>query len=127
MNKAQPTVSPTAMPTNSATSTGIPTGTGTKIATVSDVPVGSAFKFSDPVSGAPAFMVQPAKGTFLAYSAICTHEGCPVGFDSGQHLFACPCHGAQFDGTTGAVLRGPAQSPLQKFNVTVSGTDLYIA
>ena len=129
MNKAKATVLPTAAPTHSsaATSSTKPAVHGTKVATVADVPVGTAFQFSHPTSGAPAFIVQPAKGTFLAYSAICTHQGCPVGFDSGQHLFACPCHGAQFDGTTGAVLRGPAQAPLEKFNVVVSGTDLYIA
>jgi len=127
MNKAKPTVIPTAAPTHSATSTSKPTVQGTKVAKVSDVPVGTAFQFSHPTSGAPAFIVQPAKGTFLAYSAICTHQGCPVGFDKGQHLFACPCHGAQFDGATGAVLRGPAQAPLQKFNVAVSGNDIYIA
>ena len=127
MNKAQPTVIPTAAPTHSKTPTGNPSVQGTKVATVADVPVGTAFKFSDPVSGAPAFVVQPKKGTFLAYSAICTHEGCPVNYDHGLNGFACPCHGAQFDATTGAATRGPAKAPLQKFNVTVSGTDLYIA
>lgn len=127
MNKAQPTVIPTAAPTNSATSTSSPSVKGTKVATISDVPIGTAFQFSDPVQGAPAYLLQPSKGTFLAYSAICTHEGCPVNYDHGLNGFACPCHGAQFDATTGAATRGPAQAPLQKFTVTVSGTDLYIA
>jgi thiosulfate dehydrogenase [quinone] large subunit len=127
MNKAQPTVIPSASPTNSATSTSSPSVKGTKVATISDVPIGTAFQFSDPVQGAPAYLLQPSKGTFLAYSAICTHEGCPVNYDHGLNGFACPCHGAQFDATTGAATRGPAKAPLQKFNVTVSGTDLYIA
>ena len=129
MNKAHPTVIPTAAPTHSATSTSsaAPTVNGTKVATVADVPVGTAFQFSDPVAGSPAYLLQPKKGTFLAYSAICTHEGCPVNYDHGLNGFACPCHGAEFDATTGAATRGPAQSPLQKFNVVVSGNDLYIA
>jgi Rieske Fe-S protein len=34
--------------------------------------------------------------------------------------FDCPCHGSQFDATTGAVLAGPAPAPLPKLTVTVS-------
>jgi len=129
MNKAQPTVIPSASPTHSTapTSSTKPTVKGTKVAKISDVPVGTAFQFTDPVQGAPAYLLQPTKGTFLAYSAICTHEGCPVNYDHGSNGFACPCHGARFDATTGAATRGPAQAPLQKFNVVVSGNDLYIA
>jgi thiosulfate dehydrogenase [quinone] large subunit len=129
MNKAEPTVIPTAAPTHSAapTSSAKPTVNGTKVATVADVPVGTAFQFSDPIAGSPAYLLQPKKGTFLAYSAVCTHEGCPVNYDAAHNGFACPCHGAQFDATTGAATRGPAQAPLQKFNVVVSGNDLYIA
>ena len=125
MNKAAPTVLPTASPTHSAT--GHPSAQGTKVATIADVPVGTAFQFADPTSGSPAYLLQPKAGTFLAYSAICTHEGCVVGFDHAANGFACPCHGAQFDATTGAATRGPAQAPLQKFTVVASGNDLYIA
>lgn len=127
LNKAEPNVIPSASPTQSTTATGSPTVNGTKVATVADVPVGTAFQFTDPIAGAPAYLLQPKKGTFLAYSSICTHEGCPVNFDRARNAFACPCHGAEFDATTGAATRGPARSPLQKFNVVVSGNDLYIA
>jgi len=123
---ATPTSTPSATPTASASATGA-TPSGTKVAAVSDVPVGSAFKFTESSTGAPAYIMQPKAGTFLAYSAICTHEGCIVNYDAGNKIFACPCHGAQFDPTTGIPSRGPAQSPLQKFTITVSGTDLYLA
>ena len=33
----------------------------------------------------------------------------------------CPCHGSQFDATTGAVVAGPAPSPLPPVSVTVRG------
>ncbi len=122
------TPTPSATLTSSATPTSSGTApSGTKVATVADVPVGSAFQFTEPTTGAPAYIMQPKAGTFLAYSAICTHEGCIVNFDKGNNIFACPCHGAQFDTASGAPTRGPAQTPLQKFTITASGTDLYLA
>jgi len=117
----------TATPSTSATPTASGTSqAGTKVATVADVPVGSAFQFTEATTGAPAFIMQPKAGTFLAYSAICTHQGCIVNFDQGNNIFACPCHGAQFEATSGTPVAGPAQTPLQKFTITVSGSDLYL-
>lgn len=121
---AQPTVAPSGSPSASA-STGIPSGT--KIATVADVPVGTAFKFNDPASGTPAYLMQPASGTFVAYSAVCTHEGCIVNDNVSSGIFNCPCHGAQFDANTGAHLKGPGKGPLAKINVTASGNDIFVA
>ena len=93
---------------------------GAKIAMVSDVPVGSVFAFQDP-QGGPAFLLQPAAGTFLAYSGICTHNGCTVGYDESAAEFACPCHGARFEVATGEPVQGPAQQPLAKIAVVESG------
>lgn len=36
----------------------------------------------------------------------------------------CPCHGSQFDVTSGAVLSGPAQRPERSRLVQVEGDDL---
>ncbi len=96
-----------------------PAGAG-QIAKVSDVPVGSVFAFQDP-QGGPAFLLQPTAGTFLAYSGICTHNGCTVGYDEGAAEFACPCHGARFEVATGEPVQGPAQRPLTKIAVAESG------
>jgi rieske iron-sulfur protein len=45
----------------------------------------------------------------VAYSAICTHYGCPISkTDAGNHL-VCNCHGSTFDaGQRGVVIQGPA-------------------
>lgn len=55
--------------------------------------------------------------SFRAASAVCTHLGCTVNLaGSGFH---CPCHGSVFD-QSGAVLSGPAPSPLAWFDLTLS-------
>jgi rieske iron-sulfur protein len=46
----------------------------------------------------------------VAYSAVCTHQGCPVSMwqDKAQTLF-CSCHASEFDPRNGAeVVAGPA-------------------
>jgi Rieske Fe-S protein len=43
--------------------------------------------------------------------------GCTVAPKGGE--FDCPCHGSTYNAKTGAVLGGPAPSPLPKIAVTV--------
>ncbi len=100
---------------------------GTAVGKTSDLKVGGSLPFTDPSNGAPGYVVQPKAGTYLAFSAVCTHEGCTVGFDQSANQFACPCHGARFDASNGDVVRGPARQPLQKYTVSESGGTLYIA
>ena len=38
----------------------------------------------------------------------------------------CPCHGSQFDVTSGAVLRGPAETRVRSRRVEVQGEDLLV-
>jgi len=104
--------------------TGAPAG-GTSIGASTELPVGGSLAFTDG-AGNPGFALQPKAGAYLAYSAVCTHEGCTVGYDQGANQFACPCHGARFDGASGDVLRGPARDPLQKYTVTEWGGTLYV-
>lgn len=114
----------TPSPSNSASGPSSP-GQGTAIGATSQVPVGGAASFTDPADGQPAYVVQPAPGTFKAFSAVCTHAGCTVQFQ--QRTFFCPCHASTFDGTTGAVVSGPAPAPLPSIPITVSGGTIYEA
>lgn len=91
------------------------------IAKVSDVPVGSVFQYINPDDGTPGYLFQPQAGTFLAYSAVCSHMGCIVNFYQDANIFQCPCHGANYDGTTGEVTSGPAPLPLTKPTIEVVG------
>jgi thiosulfate dehydrogenase [quinone] large subunit len=40
-----------------------------------------------------------------------------VQYDTGNTSFICPCHGSQFNGTTGAVETGPASTGLAKIAI----------
>ena len=59
-----------------------------------------------------------------AHSVICTHRGCLVAESSNQ--LVCPCHGSVFSGASGAVIQGPAQTPLATFKVAQVGNEIYI-
>ena len=94
---------------------------GAAIASESEVAPGSAFTFKD--SGNPAVLIHLKNGDFVAYSAVCTHQGCTVAYKGGK--LACPCHGSVFDPAKGAqVVAGPAPSPLPEIPVKVEGDEV---
>src|SRR3712207_2368590 len=94
---------------------------GTAIVSESEVAPGSAHEFED--SGNPAVLVHLDNGDFVAYSAVCTHQGCDVAYKDGN--LACPCHGSVFDPADGAaVIAGPAQRPLPEIPVKVEGGEV---
>ena len=89
---------------------------GRVIARVSEVPLGSAIEFRDENSGERALLVHREDGQFVAYSVVCTHQGCVVLYRDGE--LVCPCHGSVFDPARGgAAVRGPASDPLQEVEV----------
>ena len=113
-----------AAPAASSSTTSLPP-TGTAIGPAASVPVGTAASFTDPYSGAPGYVVHPTADVFHGFSGVCTHAGCTVDYSNGR--FVCPCHGAEFDATTGAVLGGPTSQPLPPINITLGGDgQLYI-
>lgn len=95
------------------------TASGTPIATLSQVPVGDAIGFNAPGVG-PAALVRLGQDSVVAYSRVCTHAGCLVGYDPSSRLLVCPCHGAEFDpARQGEVVAGPAPSSLAPVHVIV--------
>ena len=62
---------------------------------------------------------------FIALSSVCTHQGCRVTYNHSNEELPCPCHGSLFS-TSGAVLNGPASSPLMKYDLTQDGDILTI-
>jgi cytochrome b6-f complex iron-sulfur subunit len=63
---------------------------------------------------------------FTAVQVACTHQGASINYNSGQGIFICPLHGSEFS-KSGAVILGPASSPLQKYNVTINGNTLTVS
>ncbi len=113
-------------PASGAPQSTTPAVTGRAIGAASAVPVGGVARFADPTSGQPAVVVQPQAGQFKAFSAVCTHQGCTVGYPGSGNELTCPCHGARFDLVTGAVLQGPARDPLPAIAVAVRSGQLYV-
>ena len=90
---------------------------GDAIAKLSDVPVGGSA--SAKVDGEELLLSQPEKGKVMAFSAVCTHQGCAVKPEGAE--LHCPCHGSVYDAATGEVKAGPAPEPLPRVSVKVDG------
>ena len=75
------------------------------------------------ISGKNIVITQPQAGTFKAFTAVCTHQGCIVNSVSGGTI-NCPCHGSKFSIKDGSVVAGPAPSPLAAVAIKVEGTSI---
>ena len=92
-------------------------GGGEQVAKLTDIPVGGSI--SATLDGKPIIVAQPSTGKVVAFTAICTHQGCTVNPDGA--VLRCPCHASTYDAFTGKNTSGPAQAPLAAIPVTVSG------
>jgi nitrite reductase/ring-hydroxylating ferredoxin subunit len=95
---------------------------GTTLGAAADVPVGGGTVFPD----AKIVVTQPTEGQFKGFSAICTHQGCPVkSVEDGT--INCPCHGSKFSIEDGSPQAGPATKPLGEVGVDVKGGEIAVA
>lgn len=79
------------------------------------IPVGGGKVFTDQL----VVVTQPSAGSFKAFTATCTHQGCTVNQVS-NGLIICPCHGSEYSIVDGSVKQGPAPSPLAEKKITVA-------
>lgn len=70
---------------------------------------------------------------YVAVAASCPHAGCLLSYSATEKQIACPCHGSRFIAsdakgcTIGQLVRGPAVSAVNAFNVDTSdSTTLYV-
>ena len=73
----------------------------------------------------PAIVVNGAQGV-TAFSAICTHLGCIVGWDSAGKVIHCPCHDGVFNPANGAVISGPPPAPLPAITTVVENGEIFL-
>jgi Rieske Fe-S protein len=102
---------------SSAASSGAPAVAA--LATTAEVPEGGG----KIISGKNIVITQPQAGSFKAFTAVCTHQGCIVNQVSNGTI-DCPCHGSKFSIKDGSVVNGPATAPLASIAVKVEGTSI---
>lgn len=108
-------------PGGGASSTDAPAAAA-PLAPTSAVPVGGGTILADK----QIVLAQPTAGTFKAFTAVCTHQGCTVSsIDNG--VIVCPCHGSRFHLADGSVDSGPAQRPLAPIAIKVADGQISLA
>lgn len=117
-----PNVSPTTAGEPEDNTTGGATGSGSTLAKTSEIPVGGG----KIIPSSSVVVTQPTAGQFKAFSAICTHQGCPVSSVDGGTI-NCTCHGSRFSISDGSPQTGPATQALAAKNVKVNGGNVTLA
>jgi Rieske Fe-S protein len=97
-------------------------GGATALGPASEVPVGGGQVFK----AQKVVVTQPRAGTFKAFSAVCTHQGCTVD-EVADGTINCPCHGSKFSAADGSVTEGPAKRPLAAKQVSDDGGTLKLS
>lgn len=97
------------------------------IARLAELKPGRPVPFSYPDAASPCWLMKLGAptaggigpdGDVVAYSALCTHQGCPVAVEDGR--FICPCHYSQFDPARGGqCYQGVASTPLPRVQLEV--------
>jgi nitrite reductase/ring-hydroxylating ferredoxin subunit len=104
--------------------TAAPTPSAGQLVESSKVPVGGGVKVES--SAGVLMIVQPTRGNFAAYSAICTHAGCEVSRATARAII-CTCHDSEFSTADGSRVAGPASRPLRKFDVVERNGMLFLS
>jgi Rieske Fe-S protein len=98
---------------------GAAAGGAAVLASTASVPVGGG----KILTAQRIVITQPAAGSYKAFTAVCTHQGCIVNTVAGGTI-DCPCHGSKFSVKDGSVVNGPAPSPLAPVAIKVEGTSI---
>lgn len=105
-----------------------------KIAKKGDLQAGKAVEFGYPLKGQKNMLLDMGdavpggvgdNSSIVAYSILCQHMGCPVGYEEADKHFICPCHQTLYDpARDGYVIQGVAQRPLPRVQLEIDGDDI---
>jgi arsenite oxidase small subunit len=108
---------------NSATSTTLPYPRS-RVAKVAAMPLNQAVNFNYPDDSSPCIAIRMESAVaggvgpnkdIVAFSAMCTHMGCPLVYDSETKAFKCHCHFSMFDAeVNGQMVCGQATENLPR-------------
>jgi Rieske Fe-S protein len=109
-------------PAAGGASAGTPAAGGAAVlASTASVPVGGG----KILTAQQIVITQPTAGSYKAFTAVCTHQGCIVSTVAGGTI-DCPCHGSKFN-LDGSVANGPATAPLETTAIAVKGDSIVSA
>ena len=78
------------------------------------------------LDGKPVIVLNSPQG-MKAFSAVCTHLGCIVGYDSSKSPdIVSPCNDGHFSALNGTVLSGPPPAPLKEYPVAVEEDEILV-
>jgi Rieske Fe-S protein len=95
---------------------------GTVLGPASDIAVGGGKVYGDE----NVVVTQPEAGSFKAFSATCTHQGCQVSKVAAGTI-DCNCHFSKFSIADGSVEDGPASKPLPSVGITVANGQITVS
>ena len=96
-----------------------------KVAQVDDLEDGDLMAVE--VDGEPVCLAK-VEGCIYAFTDNCTHISGPL--NEGEldgEVLTCPWHGAQFNITTGKVLRGPARQDIATYLIKVEDNAVFVS
>jgi Rieske Fe-S protein len=85
-----------------------------------------AWDRSNPQPIGAIWLVRRSEDRVDAYSVVCPHLGCPVGFDAAQRVFACPCHDSAFSLADGSRMKGPSPRGLDPLPVEIEVGKIHV-
>jgi arsenite oxidase small subunit len=104
------------------------------VAKVADLKPNTPVSFDYPLKGQKSVVIDMGEEvpggvgdnqSIVAYSTLCQHMGCPVGYVADRKHFLCGCHQSEYDpARQGYVVQGVAQRPLPQIALEVEDDDV---
>lgn len=96
-----------------------------KVGSAGEVPEGEVTAFG---VGERQVAVANVEGDLHAFDDTCTHMQCSLAEgELDGTIIECPCHGSQFDITSGEVVNGPATEPIDVFEAREEDGQLLVS